>query len=68
MLSDRQKQIILALADCDMSILAVSKRCYVNYSVVTYHIRQIKKKIGKDPRCFYDLVELVEMVKGGGNK
>lgn len=63
-LSETQKAVILGYAESDMTARATAKKVFVHESVVRYHIRQIKKKTGKDMRKFYDLVELVEMVKG----
>ena len=57
-------RVILALAECDMSANAASKKLFMDSSTVVYHIRRIKAITGKDPRKFFDLVDLVAMVKG----
>lgn len=67
-LNDRMREIILAMAECNMSLSEVSKVKHYHRNTVDYHCRQIRKKTGLNPRCFYDLVRLVCMVKGiGGN-
>lgn len=66
-LSDRQKQIILAMADCSLHASDVAKKLYMDRSSVTYHISQIEQKTQLDPRNFWDMVKLVEMVKGADN-
>lgn len=63
-LSDRQKEIILAMADCSMRISSVSEKLYTDRSTLDYHIAQIEKKTQLNPRNFWDLIRLVEMVKG----
>ena len=63
-LSDMQKEIIMAMADCSLRISEVAQKVYTCGDNVRRHIKQIEQKTGKNPRCFYDLIELVEMVKG----
>lgn len=61
-----RRAIILALADCRMRVNAAAKMLYIDHTSVLYHIKIIKNITGKDARNFYDLVELVRMVKGDG--
>ena len=56
-------EIVLALADCAMNANAAAKKIYMNHSTVQYHIKIIKAVTGKNPRNFYDLYDLVQMVK-----
>lgn len=63
--TDIQRTIILALAECDLKIERVAKKLYRNKGGVYYHIEKIKKLTGKDPRKFYDLVDLLQMIKEG---
>ena len=58
-----RRAIILALADCRMRANAAARQLYLDHSCVLYHIKIIKAITGKDPRNFYDLVELVRLVK-----
>lgn len=58
-----RRAIILALADCKLRANAAARMLYMDHSTVQYHIKIIKNITGKDARNFYDLVELVRMVK-----
>lgn len=64
-LDERRRAIILALAEHDLNLLAVARAMYFHRNNVRYHCEQIHKKTGLNPRRFYDLVKLVEMVKEG---
>lgn len=57
-------EVILALADCNLSANAASKKLFMHSSTVDYHIRRIKAITGKDPRNFWDLVDLLEIYEG----
>ena len=59
----RRCEVVLALADCNMSANAAGSMLYMDHSCVEYHIKLIKKITGLDPKNFYDLAELVCMVK-----
>lgn len=59
--SDRMREVILALAECDMNIQRAARRIYLSRSCMDYHIRRIHEKTGLNPRRFYDLEQLVEM-------
>ena len=59
-----RRKIILALADCSMVVSAAARKLYIDHTTVFYHMRIIKQITGKDPRNFYDLCDLVQMVKG----
>lgn len=59
-LTDKQREVVLALADCSMSITKTSKKIFRNRNTVLYHIRKVNETTGKDPMNFYDLIELVE--------
>jgi len=59
-LTDFEKQIILALAERDMNIAAAAVKLYMHRNTVIYHLDKIQRKTGRNPRKFYDLVELVK--------
>lgn len=59
-----RREIILALADCNMNVMATARKLFRDHSTVRYHIRIIKRITGLDPMNFYDLCELVACVKG----
>lgn len=62
-LTDIEKEIILLMAECDLRMSAVGKELNYCRGAVFYHVKRILKKTGLNPRCFYDLVELLEMVR-----
>lgn len=56
--------VILALADCNLSANAASQKLFIDRSTVDYHIERIKAITGKDPRKFWDLVDLLGIMEG----
>ena len=63
-LNERQKQVIMALANYGMNHTHAAQSLYLVSSTVEYHIEQIREKTGKNADDFWDLQELVKMVKG----
>lgn len=63
-LSDVQVSVIRSMADNDMVVSFVADSLHYHRQNIKYHINQIRKKTGLDPKRFYDLVKLVEMVGG----
>lgn len=61
-LTDREKEIILAMAACDMNKTNAAAKLYFHRNTMAFHMDKIRKKTGLDPRRFYDLVKLLEMV------
>ena len=60
-----REKIILTLADSKMNMSETGRRLYLHQHSVVYNIKRIKDITGKDPLNFYDLYDLVQMVKGG---
>lgn len=58
-----EAELIVTMADCDLSITKTANRMYVANGTVIYSIKSIKAKTGKDPRKFYDMCELLPMAK-----
>ena len=58
---------LMAYANANMKIYVAAKESYRDKATVKYHLEQVKQKTGLDPRNFYDLVKLVEMLGGDGN-
>lgn len=56
--------IVLALADNRMSVCNTARSLFVDRTTVLYHIGIIRHITGKNPMNFYDLYDLVKMVKG----
>lgn len=63
MLKDKDKAIILALADNGMKWKPAARSINLHYNTVAYRMDRIYDRTGLDPRNFYDLQELVEIVK-----
>lgn len=66
MISETQKKIILKMAECNMNISETARRMYFAKSTIGYHCGEIKNKTGLTPNNFYDLVELLKIVKQEG--
>ena len=64
MLKDKDKRIILALADNGMKAKAAARQLNMHYNIVYRHMDDIYMQTDLDPRDFYDLQELVRMVEG----
>jgi sugar diacid utilization regulator len=63
MLSEKQKNIILSIAEHDMRTSAVTREMSKHRNSILYHIGRIWEITGKDPLNFYDLHDLVAAVK-----
>ena len=64
-MNDLQKSIVLSMAEHNMNKAEVARASYFSRGNVLYHCDVIKAQTGLDPRSFYDLIKLVEMVKEG---
>lgn len=60
-LTDRQCEVINALAFSNMHITNAARMVGLSYKRIDEHIKSIKEKTGKDPRDFFDLQDLFEM-------
>ena len=63
-LTERQKQVIMELCENDMVITETARALYVTVGAVVTQIDLIRTKTGLNPRCFYDLVEFMDFVRG----
>ena len=64
-MTEREKEIVLALARNDMNTSKTAKDLHFHRNNMTYHIGRIVEKYGLDPRKFYDLIQLIEVARGG---
>lgn len=62
-MNEKDKLIILALAENNMRAKVAAKQLGLHYNVVYYRMGRIWDKTGLDPRNFYDLHKLVERAK-----
>lgn len=63
-LTAREKEVLLIYADCNMSANATAKRAYISCNGVLHKLYAIRRKTGKNPQAFYDLVYLVSCING----
>ena len=56
-------RIIIMMADHSMNVCEVSRELFMHRNTVNYHLNNVKRQTGLDPRRFYDLVELVKMAR-----
>ena len=64
-LSERQREVIKAFADCNMNASVTAKRTFTDRNTIYYHIREIRRKTGLNPRCFRDLNKLLSILEKG---
>lgn len=62
-MTERDAELILALADNGLVMHKVAKKTYRHPNTVRYHIDNIKEKTGLDPRDFWDMQKLVPMAQ-----
>lgn len=62
-LTDADVQVVIAFADNDMSITETGKKLFMYRTTVKYHLERVGAKTGLSPLKFYDLVELVGILK-----
>ena len=65
MLNDKQRAIVLAFAENDMSLQKTEDTVYYSAANIAHYLRRIAMLTGLDPKRFYDLVELVRKIKEG---
>lgn len=63
MLNDKDKRIILALAENNMKWKIAARAIDLHWNTVAYRLDRIYDQTGLDPRNFYDLHKLVEMAQ-----
>lgn len=62
-ISNREKDVIFALAENNLNVSEVARKLFLNRNTVLYHIGEIKRISGFNPLDFYDLQKLIERVK-----
>lgn len=64
-LDDVERNVIMAMADENLRVSKAANSLYLHINTVVYHLDQIQEITGLDPRKFYDLVELIDMLMKG---
>lgn len=70
-MTKQQAEIILAFAQNDMKVKETGEQLYMCGANVSYHLNRIHKKLGWNPRKFFDLCYLVGVaarMTGGNNE
>lgn len=62
-LTSEQKQYVLSYAKNDMNLCKTAQEYGVKHETFWHRFKRIHEKTGLNPRCFYDLIKLVEMAK-----
>ena len=63
-LTEAQEQIIVAMCDNRLNMSEVGRKLYMTTGAVQWNCNNIKKKTGYDPRDFWDMQKLLELMKG----
>lgn len=61
-LDDFDIKIIELMADCDLSISKVANMIRFNESSVRCRVQKIHRITGLNPKCFYDLINLIGII------
>ena len=62
-MNERERQAVLMMAECNMNSSLVARKMGCQRNSVIWALDKVQEKTGLDPRNFYDLVKLIEMVK-----
>jgi sugar diacid utilization regulator len=60
-MEDRDKKLLKAYAENDMSMKKTGGAVYLHYNSIRYRFRLIQRETRLDARKFWDLVKLLEM-------
>ena len=66
-LTEHQKQIIRAMAECDMNISAAARKLYYHRRSVEGIVTTVRRNTGLDARKFYELIKLLEIADDNYN-
>ena len=58
-MTEKQAKIIVAMAQNDLNMAKTSRATFYHFQNVRYHVNEIEKKTGLDPRKFYDMLKLL---------
>lgn len=64
-MTERQKECVLAYAENNMSVKATAEKSFSHYNTIVYHLQAVYNKTGLNPKNFYDLCRLVDLIKHG---
>lgn len=67
-LDDIDREIIRLMAELNMQTRRVAQAMNYHDNSIRYRCEQIHRRTGLTPRCFYDLVELLDTIGGWNEK
>lgn len=67
--TDRDIDVIKALAECDLCMSSAAKMLHYHCGTIQYYATKIADKTGLCPTKFYDMIELLRIIenRGGGD-
>lgn len=63
-MNDLQKSVIIAFAENGMNVEKTARVMHYHRSNIIYHLENVEKKTGLNPRNFFDLIKLYELATG----
>lgn len=66
-MSEVEKQIIIAFAECDMSVSKVAIKLSYHINTIYWYLGRIYEKTNLNPRKFYDLIKLLKEAQPNEN-
>lgn len=60
-LNELDWKVVKAYADCNMKVLPAARLCFMSDNAVQNHLNKVHRLTGLNPKCFYDLVELMKV-------
>lgn len=71
LLTSTDKECVVAYARSNMSVRKAGEFVHLNTNTVDYHLVKVLNKTGKNPKKFFELIELLEqfgeLKRQGGN-
>ena len=64
-MNELEKNIVLSYAENNMDVSKTARATHYHRNTMEYHLKRIAEKYGLNPRKFYDLIDLVDVAKGG---
>ncbi len=64
-MTETNKEVVLAYAENNMNAVQTAKNAHFHLNTVNRNLDKVLERTGLNPRVFYDLVELVRIIKEG---
>lgn len=62
-LTEQEIKIIIALAQNNMKVKVAARSIPASYQYIRYNLTKLKRRTGLDPRNFFDLMKLWQIVE-----